>query len=190
MNHMKKTSMLLSLTVAGVMALASMAPASAAEPDAPPTDVEPFAVTCPVPDGGWPAPVVTLSNYKSDVYISGSLRVYGTGPATLSMSSGRSSTVTGTVGGSVSAEGSAIFAKVSATVSGSVAKSKTVTTQSTYSITVPSGKSMYIEVGAHGLGYRASVRKMSPVTCSFVTVAGDVKYPKTSGAIWYTQGTV
>lgn len=135
------------------------------------------ATVCQFPDGVWPKPVVTLSGYQPDVYIKGSYRVMATGPGTVSLAVGKSSTASESLGAAVSVEASAVFSKVSATASVSVSRSKTVTVTSSFSVKVPAKTTMWVEAGAHGLGYKATVKRISPSTCKWVTASGAVKYP-------------
>lgn len=163
----------------------SLASAAGAAEDHGDDAVRPLAVpSCPLPDGKWPAPQVTVTKSQADVYISGSLRARGTGPATLTISQGRTTTTTGTVSASVRAEAGVIFAKASAEVGGSLSRSTTTSTTTSYSVNVPAGRTVEIEAGSHGVGFKTVVRKYLS-TCRWATYNGTAAFPRSTGTVWY-----
>ncbi len=106
---------------------------------------------------------------EAGTYIGNSAnRTYGEYPGTITVSKGTTKTVSGSLQTTVSADAGVIFAKVSTSVGISVGLSKAVTTNSSYSWTVPKSEGTgYVEMGSHG--YRISWRYGSySAGCQFV----------------------
>jgi hypothetical protein len=92
------------------------------------------------------------NEHHSATYVgNGNTKVYGQGGGTLSISSGKTITVSGSLQGTVSAAAGVVFEQVSVSVSATVGRSSAVTTTNGYSWAVPKSQSTgWIEMGAHG----------------------------------------
>ena len=90
---------------------------------------------------------------------------YIKGPGSVSITKGRSWTATGTVTATVSAEAGIVFAKASASLGVSVALARTGSTAFTYTLNVPSGKTMRLQQYKKGKGFRVTKKTLqSPCT--------------------------
>lgn len=133
---------LTALGAAAAVVLGGAAPAMAAAP-------QPHQVTpqlCVSPAGPY------TQTSQTGIHISqGAYRAYGQGGGTITVSKGKTVTLSGTLQSTVSADAGVIFAKVSASVGVSVGLSKAVTATSSYSYAVPAGVSQgWVEMGSHG----------------------------------------
>ena len=94
---------------------------------------------------------------------------YIKGPGSVSITKGRGWTATGTVTATVSAEAGIVFAKASASLGVSVAYSRSGSTAFTYTLSVPSGKTMRMQQYKKGKGFKVT-KKVLQSPCSYKTV--------------------
>lgn len=152
----------------------------------PPPDAHPDAY-CVFDDGS--TKQVYISSTIADAYIPGSYRAYGTGPGTLTLGAGQSTTVSAEVSASVSAEAGIILSKASVQFGTSLGWETNTYVSSSYSINVPAGQTMYIEAGGHGRGLAVQVDRFDQY-CNIITTYGSAKTVYASGNIWYMWGNI